>query len=238
MDRPDRLGRNTSALRHFARRTARFTGSRSAHPFGAAPSSRCRAPSACSSRAEQPTDNRPTLAQYQAGGPFGELIPQGRSRDANACGDRVSLRGGTSTLRQPSLPWSYGWQAIASACAGAQQRDRAAEGGVRSTEREEREPIMPRQPSSFSASIGSDAVPRPRDKPHRPVQARRGDPVNGSAGSGSRAAQMRRDRRRRHRHPEVPLSRPTMRRSHRGGVPPSIAARHIDGRARRAALGS
>jgi hypothetical protein len=71
-DRPDRLGRKTSALRHFSAR---------------------------SSRAEQPTDNRPTLAQYQAGGPLGELIPQGGSRGANACGDQVSLRGGTSTLR-------------------------------------------------------------------------------------------------------------------------------------------
>ena len=89
-----------------------MTGTRSAHPsltFGAAPSTRCRATSSArSSKAEQPTDNRPTLVQFQAGGPFGGLILEARGRGANACGGRRPLRGGTSTLRQPSLRRSYG----------------------------------------------------------------------------------------------------------------------------------
>ena len=90
---------------HFVRRSAHIAGTRPTHPSfvrGCAFSA-LRAPSAIfsarSSIAEQPTDNRPTLAQSQAGGPIlGGLTLEARGRGANACGGQWPLRGGTSTL--------------------------------------------------------------------------------------------------------------------------------------------
>jgi hypothetical protein len=102
MDRPDRLGRKTSALRHFVRRAARCghpSGSPLTFVRGCAISALPRSvPPVAQKQSSRLIIGRPWCDSKQADH-FGGLIPLGGSRGANASGGTLSLRGRTSTLR-------------------------------------------------------------------------------------------------------------------------------------------